>query len=45
MATKKKTIYREPDNYFPKEIRKIAKIGEYAETGKRTVKKTTKKKK
>jgi hypothetical protein len=30
MATEKKT-YVEPGNYFPKEIRKELKIGEYAE--------------
>lgn len=39
----KKPIYSEPSSYFPKEIRKKAKIGEYAETEKK--KSTTKSKK
>ena len=42
----KKTGYSEPSNYFPKNVRKKAKIGEYAnektET-KKTVKRTKKK--
>lgn len=41
--------YKEPTDYFPREIRKQYKLGEYAETGtakkekKKTVKRTTKK--
>ena len=41
--------YTEPEDYFPKSVRKKAKIGEYAEsekkaTAKKPAKKTTKKK-
>lgn len=32
----KKVAYKEPDDYFPKEIRKKYKLGEYAETAKKT---------
>ena len=40
----KKTSYSEPSSYFPKDVRKKAKIGEYAtETKKKTVKRTKKK--
>lgn len=47
MATKKtKNIgYSEPSNYFPKSVRKSAKIGEYSETNKTTKKKVVKGKK
>ena len=45
----KNDIYLEPENYFPKELRKKFGLGEYntdANTGaKKTVKKTTSKKK
>ena len=41
---KKKISYSEPSSYFPKSVRKNAKIGEYAETKKTTKKKTTTKK-
>ncbi len=37
----KRNGYTEPTDYFPKEIRKKAKIGEFAETAKKA--KTTKK--
>ena len=40
----KKFSYSEPADYFPKSVRKKAKIGEYAETAKKTAKKTTAKK-
>ena len=41
----KRISYSEPADYFPKNVRKNAKIGEYAETTKKTTaKKTTKKK-
>lgn len=47
----KKITYSEPAEYFPKEIRKKYKLGEFAETNtkdkapaKKTVKKTAKKK-
>ena len=37
MADKsKKIVYVEPADYIPKEIRKSAKIGEFAETDKNT---------
>ena len=37
---KRTTGYTEPTDYFPKEVRKKMKIGEFAETkGKKTVKK------
>ena len=43
-----KTTYTEPADYFPKELRKQYKLGEYAEGArpekKTTAKKTTKKK-
>lgn len=44
MATsnKRKVGYQEPMDYFPKEIRKKAKLGEYAETKKSTKKKVKK---
>lgn len=35
--------YTEPADYFPASVRKKAKIGEFAETQKKTAKKTTKK--
>ena len=38
----KKISYSEPTSFFPKEIRKKNKIGEYAET-KKSTKKATKK--
>ena len=38
---KKRTVYQEPTDYFPKEIRKKLKIGEYAETEKETKKNDT----
>lgn len=47
----KKITYSEPTGYFPKELRKKYKLGEFAETNtkekasaKKTVKKTVKKK-
>ena len=45
----KKITYSEPADYFPKELRKKYKLGEFAETkekapAKKTVKKTVKKK-
>ena len=46
----KKIVYTEPVDYFPKELRKKYKLGEYAETeekkkpAKKAVKKTQKKK-
>lgn len=41
----RKITYSEPASYFPKSVRKNAKIGEYAETAKKkTTKKATKKK-
>lgn len=47
MAKTNKFNYKEPDDYFPKSVRKKAKIGEYEEgkEKKKTVKKgkTTKK--
>ena len=42
MADKKKVVYSEPADYFPKELRKKYKLGEYAETAQKE-KKTTKK--
>ena len=41
----KKATYAEPSNYFPKNVRKKAKIGEYAteKTDKKKVKRTKKK--
>ena len=48
MSKTKKVGYSEPSDYFPKDIRKKAKIGEFAEkpekAKKKTVKKTVKKK-
>lgn len=38
---KKKVAYAEPDDFFPKEIRKKYKLGEYAEDAKTTKKTTT----
>lgn len=38
----KKIMYSEPGDYFPKELRKKHKLGEYAESKKKT--ETTKKK-
>lgn len=35
MAGKKKTGYTEPDDYFPKSVRKKNKLGEYAEDAKK----------
>lgn len=40
----KRVSYTEPSDYFPKSVRKKAKIGEFAETKKKTTKKATKKK-
>lgn len=40
--TKKKVVYSEPTDYFPKSVRKELKIGEYAET-KNTKKKVKRK--
>lgn len=42
-ATKKKVAYAEPDDFFPKEIRKKYKLGEYAETKETKKTATTKK--
>ena len=43
MANKKiKVAYAEPDDYFPKEIRKEFKLGEYAEDAKKPKKVTSK---
>lgn len=43
----KKVGYTEPDNYFPKNVRKKLKLGEYAtkgtENAKKSVKRTKKK--
>lgn len=39
----KKIVYSEPADYFPKEIRKQAGIGEYAKTEKKSDKQSTKK--
>ena len=44
-VTKKKVAYMEPDDYFPKEIRKEFKLGEYAEDAKKPKKATPTKKK
>ena len=45
MKNTKKTGYSEPSSYFPKEVRKKAKIGEYAteKADKKKVKRTKKK--
>lgn len=40
--TTSKIVYSEPSDYFPKELRKKHKLGEYAEKPKKT--ETTKKK-
>lgn len=37
----KRISYTEPSDYFPKSVRKKAKIGEFAETEKKTTKKKT----
>ena len=48
MTTKKSNIYFEPMDYFPEEVRKEFKLGEYSETNKanktKKPKKTTAKK-
>lgn len=38
----KKVAYKEPDDYFPKEIRKKYKLGEFAESTSDTKKKSSK---
>lgn len=43
MKKTKNIGYTEPSDYFPKSIRKKAKIGEYSETNKTTKKKVVKK--
>lgn len=46
MKEERKFSYKEPAEYFPKELRKKFKVGEYAEENKpakKTVKKTKKK--
>ena len=43
MGKPKKIAYSEPSNYFPKEVRKQFKIGEFAESTEKAKKKTTKK--
>lgn len=43
--TTKKVAYKEPDDYFPKEIRKKYGLGEYAESGKKSASSGTAKKK
>ena len=45
MAKTKKNGYAEPSNYFPKDVRKKAKLGEYATEAetKKKVKRTKKK--
>lgn len=43
-TTKKKIAYAEPNDYFPKEIRKQFKLGEYADTKATPKKKTVKRK-
>ena len=37
----KRISYTEPSDYFPASVRKKAKIGEFAETAKKTTKKKT----
>ncbi len=45
MSKPKKIVYSEPVDYFPKEIRKKYKLGEFAESEEKAKKKTTAKKK
>lgn len=43
MSKPKKIAYSEPVDYFPKEVRKKFKLGEFAESAEKAKKKTTKK--
>lgn len=45
MSAKRTRGYTERDDYFPKSVRKEFKIGEYAESNKKTTKKKVSKKK